>query len=277
MIELGKIQKLKVVKTTDFGVYLGTEQEKVLLPKKQVPEETKLGSEIEVFVYRDSSDRLICTTSDPFITVGEVKKLRAKETTKIGTFLDMGLERDLLLPYKEHTARVSDGEEVLVAMYIDKSSRLAATMKVYPYLASDSPYEKEDVVHGTVYEIIERFGAFVAVDDCYSGLIPMQDAYGIKVGQEITARVTQVRDDGKLSLDPRKKAYMQMEDDGEKILKVIEEYAGVLPYSDKATPEIIKRDFNMSKNAFKRAVGHLYKEGKVEIFEKCIRIVKEDK
>ena len=97
------------------------------------------------------------------------------------------------------------------------------------------------------------------------------------MGQEITARVTQVRDDGKLSLDPRKKAYMQMEDDGEKILKVIEEYAGVLPYSDKATPEIIKRDFNMSKNAFKRAVGHLYKEGKVEIFEKCIRIVKEDK
>ena len=146
MIELGKVQKLKVVKEAEFGVYLGQDDEKVLLPKKQVPEGTRIGDEIQVFVYRDSEDRLISTTNVPKIRLGEVALLRVNDVTKIGAFLDWGLEKDLFLSFKEQTTKVVVGHEYLVALYIDKSNRLAATMKVYPYLKLAGDYEVDDVV-----------------------------------------------------------------------------------------------------------------------------------
>ena len=126
MIELGKTQCLNIVKVTDFGVYLGTEEDKVLLPKKQVPEDVEVGDALTVFVYRDSSDRLIATTNKPKIQLGELKRLKVSQVTGIGAFLDWGLEKDLLMPYKEQTTHVSEGSEYLVALYIDKSGRLAA-------------------------------------------------------------------------------------------------------------------------------------------------------
>ena len=146
-------------------------------------------------------------------------------------------------------------------------------MKVYKYLEQESPYKKEDKVEGFVYEINDQFGAFVAVDNRYSALIPKKEIYGsVKVGDKVIARVTAVKADGKLNLSIREKAYLQMEEDAEAVLKVIEEYAGILPYGEKASPEIIERDFKMSKNAFKRALGKLYKAGKIDIEEKCIKI-----
>lgn len=274
MIELGKRQKLTVVRTKDFGIYLGENQKDeaaVLLPKKQVPEGTKLGDQLEVFIYKDSEDRLIATTGMPKLQVGEVGVLTVKEVGKIGAFLDMGLEKDLLLPFKEQNHKVRQGEDCLVALYIDKSKRLAATMRVYSYMSSESPYQKDDKVTGTVYELNEELGAFVAVENRYYGLIPQKELYGsIHEGDVITARVMKVRDDGKLDLSPREKAYVQMDTDSELVLKVIDEFDGVLPFTDKANPETIKREFNMSKNAFKRAVGHLLKEGKIKITEKTI-------
>lgn len=277
MIELGKRQKLKVVRMKEFGVYLGEhegDEAAVLLPKKQVPEGTKLGDELEVFIYKDSEDRLIATTGVPKLQVGEVAVLKVKEVGKIGAFLDMGLEKDLLLPFKEQNHKVRQGEDCLVALYIDKSKRLAATMRVYSYMSSESPYQKDDKVTGTVYELNENLGAFVAVDNRYYGLVPKKESYGnIHEGDIITARVMKVRDDGKLDLSPREKAYVQMDTDSELVLKVIDEFDGVLPFTDKANPETIKREFNMSKNAFKRAVGHLLKEGKIRITEKTIERV----
>ena len=181
MIELGKKQTLEVVKKVDFGVYLASEAgspDKVLLPKKQVPEGTDTGSKLEVFIYRDSKDRLIATTAQPKLTLGEMAVLTVKEVGKIGAFLDCGLEKDLFLQFKQQTRRVHTGDEVLVAMYIDKSNRLCATMNVYEYLRTDSPYEKEDTVHGVIYEISRNFGALVAVDDQYSGLIPAKEFHG---------------------------------------------------------------------------------------------------
>ena len=130
MIELGKTQCLNVVKIVDFGIYLGTEEDKVLLPKKQVPQDIEVGDALTVFVYRDSSDRLIATRREPMVTIGRTAVLKVKDVTKIGAFLDWGLEKDLFLPYKEQTKRVQPGEECLAALYIDKSSRLCATMKV---------------------------------------------------------------------------------------------------------------------------------------------------
>ena len=166
--ELGKRRMLTVVKTVDFGIYLGTSEERVLLPKKEVPKEIEIGDPVEVFLYKDSSDRLIATTAEPKITLGELAVLTVKDTGKIGAFLDWGLPKDLLLPFKEQTAKVKKGDEVLVALYVDKSGRLCATMKVYEKLRTDSPYKKDDHVEGIIYETSDNFGVFVAVDNCYS-------------------------------------------------------------------------------------------------------------
>lgn len=274
MIELGKIQKLTVQRIKDFGVYLGESTEEdhsVLLPKKQVPEGTKVGDELEVFIYKDSEDRLIATTGTPKLQVGETAVLPVKEVAKIGAFLDMGLEKDLLLPFKEQNHKVCEGEDCLVALYVDKSRRLAATMNVYSYMSAQSPYEKDDHVTGIIYEINEDLGAFVAVDNRYYGLIPKREMYGsFHLGDTITARVVKVREDGKLDLNPRDKAYVQMDADAELVMKAIEESGGVLPFTDKASPDTINQAFHMSKNAFKRAVGRLLKEGMVRITESTI-------
>ncbi len=276
MIELGKKQILTVVKKTDFGVYLAEAQddeEKVLLPRKQVSEDIAIGDKIKVFVYRDSEDRLISTTNEPKIVVGETAVLEVKDVTKIGAFMDCGLERDLLLPYKEQTGKVMPGEEYLVAMYVDKSNRLAATMKVYKYMKIAGDYEKDDEVSGIIYEINEDIGAFVAIDNEYFGLIPSKEIHEkLTVGQVVSGRVTGVREDGKINISIHEKAYIKMDSDSMKILSVLEEYAGVLPYNDKVSPEIIYKDFQMSKAAFKRAVGKLFKERKIEITQKNIKL-----
>lgn len=276
MIELGKKQMLTVVKTVDFGIYLAEDknadaENRVLLPKKQVPEGTKTGDTLEVFIYKDSQDRLIATTREPKLQVGQTALLKVLQVTKIGAFLDWGLEKDLLLPYHEQTLKVREGEECLVALYVDKSSRLCATMKVYHYLSTRTPYVVGDTVKGRVYEISERFGVFVAVDDKYSALIPAKEAAGkYRPGQILELRVTEVKEDGKMNVTDRQKAYLQLNEDAEMVMGVIEEFAGVLPFDDKASPEVIKREFGLSKNAFKRAVGHLLKEGKIEIRERRI-------
>ena len=278
MFQLGKKQSLVIVKELDFGVYLGEEinasmDDRVLLPKKQVPQEAHTGDRVTVFLYKDSKDRIIATTNEPLLCVGEVGKLKVSQVTKIGAFLDWGLEKDILLPYKEQTSRVKEGDEVLVTIYVDKSSRLAASMKVYKYLRTDSDYEKDDAVRGTVYEIREDFGAFVAVDDRFSALIPKKELYGeIKVGDVVTARVAEVKSDGKLDLSIREKAYLQIEKDAEKLVHIIESFDGVLPFTDKANPEVIRRETGMSKNEFKRAVGNLLKNGKIIIKPDCIRL-----
>lgn len=274
-MELGKRQTLMIVKRTDFGVYLASEEdreEKVLLPRKEVPQEAKTGDALEVFLYRDSRDRMIATTRNPVIQLGEVGFLKVKEVTKIGAFLDWGLEKDLLLPFRQQTRKVEAGETCLAALYLDKSSRLCATMNVYEYLRKDSPYQKDDHVSGTIYQVSEQFGVFVAVDNLYSGLIPRREANGTyRIGDTLEARVTAVKPDGKLDLSDREKAYLQIETDAENVMRAIEEFSGVLPFTDKASPETIKRELGLSKNAFKRAVGHLLKEGKIEITERAIR------
>ena len=276
MLRLGEKQVLEIVKTVDFGVYLAQDQEhkeeRVLLPAKQVPEGSRIGDRLEVFLYKDSGDRLIATTQTPALTLGQVALLKVAQVGKIGAFLNWGLEKDLLLPFKQQTGKVQEGDSVLVSMYIDKSSRLCATMKIYHLLRNNSRYQKDDIVTGRVYEISERFGAFVAVDDCYSALIPAREMFGdLKVGQEIKARVTKVLEDGRLNLSVRQKAYLQMPEDADKILKLMERYDGSLPFTDKASPELIKEKTGMSKNEFKRAVGNLLKAGKIEILAESIR------
>lgn len=275
MLRLGEKQTLRIVKKVGFGVYLAESAEaaeKVLLPAAQVPAGKGLGEEVEVFLYRDSEDRLISTTAAPLLTMGETARLRVADVNRYGAFLDWGLEKELFLPFKEQTVRVEPGDMPLVALYLDKSGRLCATMNVYSALSTASPYQKEDRVEGYVYEINPDLGAFVAVDNKYSALIPKKEMYGdIRPGQVVTARVTAVKEDGKLDLSVREKAYLQMEKDSLRILELLESFDGTLPFTDKASPEVIRRETGMSKNEFKRAVGRLLKAGRIEIKESGIR------
>ena len=276
MVEIGKFNELEVLKHVDFGYYLDAgDLGEVLLPKKYAPKGLEIGDSINVFLYYDSDDRPIATTQIPYTQVGQFAFLKVVASAPFGAFLDWGLEKELLLPFKEQTAKVKKGDEVLVALYVDKSGRLCATMKVYEKLRTDSPYKKDDHVEGIIYETSDNFGVFVAVDDCYSALIPKREAFGrLRVGDRVSARVLKVREDGKLDLSVREKAFLQMDADAAMIMKRMEEYGGKLPFNDKADPEVIKQEFGLSKNAFKRAVGRLLKEGHIKISEKNIEMKK---
>lgn len=274
MIELGKWQTLQVIRSKEFGVYLAEkagDKDAVLLPRKQVPEGLKAGGEIRVFVYLDSSDRPIATVHEPLITLGEMARLKVASVSGIGAFMDWGLEKDILMPFKEMNGKVRQGQEYLVYMYLDKSNRPCVTMKLYEHLSTDAPYSQGDQVTGYVYQIHETMGAFVAVEDKYQGLIPKQELHGkITIGSTLSLRISEVRSDGKLKLSPNRLAYQQMEEDSEKIYQTILSYDGVLPFTDKASPEVIERELGLSKNAFKRAVGRLLKEKKIIIKEHAI-------
>ncbi len=274
-LELGKKQILPVYKKVDFGIYLGDEEDRVLLPAAQVPEGIEIGDELGVFHYKDSDDRLIATTREPKLELGKVALLTVKDMTKIGAFLDWGLERDLLLPFREMTGEINPGDSVLAALYVDKSGRLAATMKIYHYLEKGGSFAKEQEVTGRVYEISDNFGAFVAIDDKYSALIPVKQLFGNppKVGDVIKARVTAIKADGKIDLAIREKAYLQMDSDAEKLLDLLQKAGGSLEIGDKSDPERIRELTGMSKNEFKRAAGRLYKEKKVEIGSDGIKLV----
>ena len=195
--------------------------------------------------------------------------------TPIGAFLSWGLLKDLFLPFKEQTYRVKEGDMILVSLYLDKSQRLSATMRLYNLLSTDSDYKNEDSVTGTVYELSDKYGAFVAVDNKYSALIPRDELFrDLYIGERIHARVKEVKADGKLTLSIREKIQFQMDKDSKNIMDKLEAAGGFLPYHDKSSPESIKNEFAMSKASFKRAIGRLYKEKKITISDSGIRLHK---
>lgn len=277
MIELGKTQTLQVVKTAMNGVYLNYPgdpmENKILLPKNQVPAGTKMGDSFTVFVYKDSEDRPIATTTKPLIQLDELAVLEVIETSPIGAFLNWGLAKDLLLPFKEQTSKVEKGDKVLVCLYIDKSKRLCATMRIYSHLSEKHPYCKNDHVTGTVYQINKGLGAFVALDNKYYGLIPTKELFTyVKPGDVIEGRITGIREDGKCYVSLREKSYKQMDTDSKLLFERLEKAGGFLPFHDKSDPEAIKRQLGLSKASFKRAVGRLLKEGKITLSERGIQI-----
>lgn len=277
MLELGKRQQLIIHRMTEIGAYVGEEgcpESAVLLPRRQVPAGAAIGDTVDVLLYKDSEDRMIATVHPSKIVRDQLAFLKVVQVTGIGAFLDWGLERDLFLPFKEQTKKPREGESCLVTMYVDKSERLCATMRIYDHLSAESPYQKGDTVSGTVYEI-KPLGAFVAVDDKYFGLIPSSEVYQVfRPGDKITGQVMKRRADGKLDLRVRKKAYKQMDDDAEMVWKHLEQAQGYLPFNDKSDPEQIKTQFGLSKAAFKRAVGHLLKEGRIRITQDGIEALK---
>lgn len=278
MIELGKVQTLKVLRLTTVGAYMGIGDEDerggILMPKKYLNENAKAGDEIEVFVYRDSEDRLIATNLVPAVKVGEIGYLKVKETGSLGAFLEWGLEKDLLLPHREQQERPQKGRSVLVALYVDKSDRLCATTYVEKYLEARSPFKVEDKVSGLVYRISDALGVLVAVDNRYMGLIPKQEAIGsFHKGDVVNCRVASVKEDGKLILSMKEKAHIQMDADAEQLMGILKKRNGFLDLNDDSDPELIRSTMKMSKRAFKRAVGRLLKEKLIEQNEKGITLL----
>lgn len=270
MMHLGKYQTLIIDHFASAGAYLkeSGSAETVLLPGKEIPEGAQIGDLLTVFLYKDSEDRLIATTAKPKITAGEMALLTVKQTSPIGAFLDWGLSKDLLLPFKETKGELKPGQQVLVTLYVDKSARLAASMRVDKLLSAESPYQEGDQVQGIVYAVKEEIGAFVAVDGRYYGLIPRQELHErLNPGDTVSARVLKRRPDGKLNLSPRKKAYAQLGEDAAIIWQHLEETGGILGVGDKSDAALIKAELSMSKNAFKRAAGHLMKEGKIRVYD----------
>lgn len=276
MIELGVVQKLKIKRFTSVGAFLNTDESKdddVLLPKSQVPEDFKEGDEIEVMVYKDSKDRVIATTNRSKLEVGEMGHLTLVSQTKIGSFLDWGLEKDLFLPFAETVGSVEEGKSYLVGVYLDKSDRLCATMKVKDLLRTDPPYEVDERVEGTIYSINRDIGAFVAVDDKYDGLIPNKEFIGAyEVGDLVQVRITNIKEDGKLDLSLKDKGYVQMDIDGETILDKLKKNKGYIALNDNSSPDEIRKELKMSKSGFKRAVGRLLKGDMIEFYNDGIKI-----
>ena len=258
---------LRVISNTDIGTFLELDSErKVLLPFSEQTRKPEEGELISIRLFSDKGGRLTATMRSPLLCEGELGLLRVTDVTGIGAFLDNGMPKEVLLPFREQVCSPSRGEEVLVYIYRDKSGRMAATMRIYKYLSSASNYKEGDWVKGFVYEVNEKLGVFVAVDNRYFGLIPRSEVYKkYSYGDRVELRVTKLRPDGKLDLSPREKAYASIDQDADVVLSRIREAGGLLPYGDRAPAELIEKEYGMSKNQFKRALGNLYRRRLIEI------------
>lgn len=263
MIKIGKRQQLKVNNISSIGAYLdagtGDTADNILLPNNEIVEmDVKEGDDLNVFIYRDSEDRLIATLKQTKATIGTMAVLEAVDVTPIGAFLDWGLDKDLLLPKGQEEGTIIKGQSYLVGIYEDNKGRVSATMNIYKFLLPSFNYEVNDKVVGTVYRIEPEIGVFIAVEDRYFGLLPNSEVFKEhRVGDVVAGRIMRVREDGKLDLSLRELQIQQMDKDAELILKLMKE--GKFNLSDKSEPEDIKRVLGMSKKAFKRALGTLYK------------------
>lgn len=278
MIKLGEMQELEVIKKVDFGVYLKSPDhenadDKILLPKKQVPENIQIGDKITVFVYRDSNDRIISTVNRPKIVIGEIGVLKVVEISQIGAFMNWGLEKDLFLPYREQIGEIRINGEYMVGLYVDKSNRLCATMNLFKVLRTDSPYKVNDEVKGTVFSLKRGLGAMVAVEGKYLGLIHEGEILKpLRSGDTVEVRVSNIKEDGKLDLSLKDAPKLQIDRDGDRIFNELAKHKGFLPLNDNSSPEKIIEMLGMSKSSFKKGVGRLLKRGILEITKDGIKL-----
>lgn len=270
-MELGKIQTLKVTSKKDGKIVLSDNEENKVNLAKGEGDKLKVGEEVEAFVYNIHDD-FEATLKRPYAQVGDLKKLRVVDKAKVGYFVDNGIGKDIFLPFKESFGRLTVGEEYLFYLYHDKSDRLALTMNIKDKLSTEEHFKVNDIVKGTIYSI-GRPGAFVAIENKYDGMIPIEEIKGIhKIGEEVEARVQRVLKTGFITLTFREKAYKQIDSDADLILELLEDNNGVLELGDKSDPELIKDLTGLSKKAYKRAVGHLYKNRKINIYDTKIEL-----
>ncbi|WDV44889.1 S1-like domain-containing RNA-binding protein [Clostridiaceae bacterium M8S5] len=277
MVKLGEIQELYVVDVSSKGACLNDNMNgnnNIVLPSNEINQDIKIGSKIEVFVYRNADDKIVATTKKPKLTVGEIGYLKVAQIAKFGAFLEWDMDKDLFLPFKEQKDKIVEGREYLVGVYVDKSNRLCATMRVYDLLSTELPYKVNDVVKGFVYSLNREMGAFVAIDNRYHAMIPKNEIFhNVKIGDTVTGRITKIRPDGKAYISLRDKTYKQMDKDTDTLMNKLIKNGGKLPLNDKSSPDKIKAQLNMSKGSFKKAVGRLLKKRIIKITDNGIELI----
>lgn len=280
MYQLGKKQKLIIKRLTTIGAFLGVEGDNnekndVLLPKKYLRKDKQVGDEIEVFIYKDNENRPIATTKSPKVQVGELGLLQVIDTTKIGAFLDNGIDKDVLLPFEEQLGQIKKYSYYLVGLYIDKSGRLTATMNTDDFFESNVELKENDWVDGVIYSYNHEFGAFVLVENKYNGLLPQVEISGVpRVGDKVRLRVKRIKEDGKIDLTENNRAHVEMNKDVEFIYNTLKDNGGFLKVDDKSDPKLIRSVFNMSKGQFKKSIGRLYKQRRIVFKNNGIQLIK---
>jgi predicted RNA-binding protein (virulence factor B family) len=277
MMKVGDYNTLKVLRAVDFGVYLDDGIEGILLPKRFMPEGLSIGNEVKVFVYHDSEGRLLATTQQPKGVVGDIVKLKAVTVTKQGAFLDWGLMKDIFVPKSKQLSGMHEGAEYLVKIYIDEQTgRVAATEKIEPFLSNEQLTIKEnDMVDLVVYRRTD-IGYLVIINNKHTGVLHFNEIFqSIGVGDKMKGFIKTIRPENKIDVVVGKPGYDRVEDEASKILRLLHENNGYLPYHDKSDPEEIYSFFGMSKKAFKMATGSLYKQQKISFTKTGIKLVEQ--
>lgn len=275
MIQVGTYNQLKVIREVDFGVYLDDGAEGILLPKRFVPAGTKQGDELNVFLYHDGEDRLIATTQQPKGILHEIVLLKVVSIMNQGAFLDWGLMKDLFVPKSKQITGMRVGGEYLVKIYMDEQTgRLAATEKFDSFLGNEVLTVKEmDMVDLIIYRKSD-IGYVVIINNLHTGVLHENEVYReISVGDHLKGFIKKIRTDNKIDVVLGNKGYKRVEDELEKVIRLLQENNGYLPYHDKSSPEEIYAFFGMSKKAFKMTTGNLYKQRKIELTKTGMKLL----
>lgn len=275
MIQVGDYNELKISRQVDFGVYLDDGKEGILLPKRYVPSDAKVGDTLKVFVYHDSDDRIIATTQQPKGKVGDIVRLKAVSVTPQGAFLDNGLMKDVFVPRSKQLTQMLPGGEYLVMIYIDeRTGRMTATEKIEPFLSNDQLTVKEmDEVHLTVFRRTD-IGYVMIINHRHTGILHFSEIFrDIRIGDSFEGFIKKIYPDNKIDVVAGKAGYKKVEGEVGKILGLLQENNGYLPYNDKSDPDEIYSFFGMSKKTFKMTTGNLYKQRKIEFTKTGIKLV----
>lgn len=276
MLQIGEYNTLKVLRDTKVGLFLGDEENDVLLPKKYVPKEFFVGDEMKVFIYLDHEERPVATTLRPYVKLNEFAHLKVNYINQFGAFLDWGLEKDLFVPFKEQSKPMEVGKRYLIYMYLDeKTNRLAATSKVQKYFSTEIPaFEPNEEVEVMISHFTDM-GVNVIIENRYKGLVYADEVFkDLKLGKKTKAYIKQVRPDGKIDVSFKKIGTAAIDEDAQLIIDELKANNGFLGLHDKSHPEEIKTILQMSKKAFKKAVGSLYKAKIIDIKENGIFLTK---
>ncbi|MHA4843437.1 CvfB family protein [Flavitalea antarctica] len=278
MVRVGEYNELEVIRIVDFGVYLDDENEGILLPRRFVPEGVQAGDKLRVFIYHDSEDRMIATTLEPKGVVGDIVKLRAVDVTQQGAFLDWGLMKDIFVPKSQQLLRMIPGGEYLVKIYIDeRTGRIAATEKIDQFLSNDTLTVKEmDVVNLVIYRRTD-IGYLVIINNKHTGVLHFNEVFRvIETGDKLEGFIKKIGPDNRIDVVAGRPGYQRVEDETGKILRLLKENNGYLPYHDKSDPDDIYSFFSMSKKTFKMTTGKLFKERKIIFTKTGIKLVDEN-
>lgn len=269
MVAIGDYNELEITKQVDFGVYLDSEDGEILLPAKYLPPRYQLGDRIRVFVYRDSEDRIIATTQQPKAKVGDFAALRVKDTNNYGAFLDWGLEKDLFVPFSNQREKMQPGRTYLVYLYLDENSdRIVATAKYEKYLSQEPPALREGQQVELLVAGFTDLGIKVIIDNQYAGILYKNEVFRpLGLGEKTRGFVRKIREDGKIDVSLQKAGYAEVSDAAAIILQQLQAAGGKLQLSDNSSPEQIYAALGMSKKTFKKAIGSLYREGKIKLTE----------